>query len=131
MLAPMRVAPTSSLRPRLCRNLAHVAQSPVHTLGVASLPVDHDLRRATWTVLTCQINALLNCLDVAVSVEVPNVPVRQQEHCALTVCQAAGAGSGMEVEPNCKMVLRVRRQSRSGDRQENVFAIEPVAVPRQ
>src|SRR5215468_5447811 len=113
----------------LRRNLAHVAQSPVHTLGVASLAVNHDLCRATRTILTRQINALLNRNGVTVSVEVPNVPVRQQQHRAVTVCQPAGASSRMEVEPDRKVIIGVGRQSRSGDRQENVFAIEPVTIP--
>ena len=34
----------------------------------------------------------------------------------------------MKMEPNRKLILRVRRQCGSGDRQENVFAIEPVAI---
>src|SRR6266436_3494058 len=112
----------------LRRNLAHVAQSPVHTLGGARLAVNHDLRGATRTVLARQIDAFLNCYDVVVSVEVPNIPVRQQQHRAMTICQAGGASPGMKMEPNRKLVLCVRRQSSSGDRQENIFAIEPVAI---
>src|SRR6266852_3370542 len=111
----------------LPRDLTHVAQSPMHTLGGASLTVNHDLRRATRTVLPCQVDAFLDCYDGVVSVEVPNIPVRQQQHRTMTICQAAGASPGMEVESNRKVILRVRRQSSSGDRQENVFAIEPVA----
>src|SRR5882762_3811259 len=112
----------------LRRNLAHVAQSPVHTLGGARLTINHDLRGATRAVLARQIDAFLNCYDVVVSVEVPNIPVRQQQHRTMTICQAAGASPGVEMESNRKLVLGVRRQSGAGDRQENVFAIEPVAI---
>src|SRR6266566_1294080 len=112
----------------LRRDLTHVAQRPVHTLGGASLTINHDLRGATRTVLPRQIDAFLNCYDDVVSVEVPNVPVRQQQHRAMAICQAAGASPGMEMEPNRKVILRVRRHSSSGHRQENVFAIEPVAI---
>src|SRR6266849_7742456 len=100
----------------LPRDLTHVAQSPVHTLGSAGLAVNHDLHGATRTVLPRQIDAFLNCYDVVVSVEVPNIPVRQEQHRAMAICQAAGASPGMEVEPNRKVILRVRRQSSSGDR---------------
>src|SRR5258708_15749622 len=94
----------------LPRNLTHVAQSPVHTLGGARLTVNHDLRGAARTVLARQIDAFLNRYDVVVSVEVPDIPVRQQQHRTMTICQAAGASSGMKMEPDRKLILCVRRQ---------------------
>src|SRR5262249_42024198 len=115
----------------LRRYLPHVAQSPAHTRGAVSLTVNHDLRGAPRTVLTRQIDAFLNDHDVFMGIEVPNIPVRQQQHGAVSVGEAGGAGARMKVEANRKLILCIRRQGVSSGREENVFAIEPVAVPRQ
>src|SRR5262249_43191770 len=63
------------------------------------------------------------------SVKVPHVAVRQQQHGAVTACQAAGASPGVEMEPDRKLILCVGRQRSAIDRKENVLAIEPVAIP--
>ena len=52
--------PSGLLKRALRRNLTHMAQSPVHALGGASLTVNDDLRCATRTILTRQIDAFLN-----------------------------------------------------------------------
>jgi len=52
--------PSGLLKRALRRNLTHMAQSPVHALGGASLTVNDDLCCATRTILTRQIDAFLN-----------------------------------------------------------------------
>ncbi len=105
-----------------------MAQSPAYTWRAVGLAINHDLCGAARSVLARQIEALLNNDSVVVSIKVPNIPVWQQQHGAMSVSEAGGARAGMEVKPNREVILCVRWQSGSGDRQENVFTVEPVAI---
>ena len=118
----------SSPRPRRRRHRRgrDHRERPLHPRHFAGAAVDHDLERAARAVVAGEIDAFLELDAVLVGVEGPHLLVRQHQHGAVGILQAAGLDRRMQVEPQRELV--VLGGDLAADGIEHLLAVEPVAV---